>query len=363
MRVLASYSAFGAFANRPALDLAERLCALAPMDDARVFLGSGGGDAIDVIKLARRHFAAVGQPDYVHLIGRTQGYHGTHGLGTSIGGIPANRDDAWGRWTRTPRWSRTALEALEAETGVGPDRVAAVFVEPVMGARGVHQPRPGYVEGGGAVRARRRAPRPRRGDRRLRPAGNLVRRRPLRRAAGLDLLREGRDERLPAARRGPRVGPGRAVLGRGGTMFRHEADVQRPPDLLRRGAWPAWRSSSARACWAAGASSRTRSRPSCAPWASTSWPARSARAWVRLGPWRSRPRRCASGRTLCEVLRPRPRPRALLIRPLGDAVAISPPPIATREQIAQAAAAMSEAHRSGGPSGLRAGRRGRRRPA
>ena len=27
------------------------------------------------------------------------------------------------------------------------------------------------------------------------------------------------------------------------------------------------------------------------------WPARSARAWARSGPWRSRPRRCASGRT------------------------------------------------------------------
>src|SRR3954466_4454917 len=47
LRELASYSAFGAFANRPALDLAERLAALAPQDGTRVFFGSGGGDAID----------------------------------------------------------------------------------------------------------------------------------------------------------------------------------------------------------------------------------------------------------------------------------------------------------------------------
>jgi adenosylmethionine-8-amino-7-oxononanoate aminotransferase len=94
---LATYQCFGAFANQPALDLAERLAGLAPVDDARVFLGSGGGDAIDTAaKLARRYFAATGQPERVHLISRTQGYHGTHGVGTSIGGTSA-------RWTRTRR--------------------------------------------------------------------------------------------------------------------------------------------------------------------------------------------------------------------------------------------------------------------
>jgi putrescine---pyruvate transaminase len=149
MRELASYSVFGAFANRPALALAERLCALAPLDDPRVFLGSGGGDAIDTAaKLARRFFNATGQPERVHLISRSQGYHGTHGIGTSIGGIQANRQ---GMGPLDPDASivpHDSLEALEAEVErVGADRVAAVFVEPVIGAGGVHQPRPGYVEG------------------------------------------------------------------------------------------------------------------------------------------------------------------------------------------------------------------------
>src|SRR6187200_2868019 len=94
MRELATYQTFGVFANRPALTLAERLAALAPLDDPRVFLVSGGGDAIDTAaKLARRYFAAVGQPARTHLISRTQSYHGAHGLGTSIGGIAANRQD------------------------------------------------------------------------------------------------------------------------------------------------------------------------------------------------------------------------------------------------------------------------------
>ena len=47
MLELASYSAFGHFANRPALELADRLARVAPVDDPRVFLASGGGDAID----------------------------------------------------------------------------------------------------------------------------------------------------------------------------------------------------------------------------------------------------------------------------------------------------------------------------
>jgi len=149
MRTLASYSAFGAFANAPALRLAERLGELAPVDDARIFFGSGGGDAIDTAgKLARRHFAAVDQPERVHLISRAQGYHGTHGLGTSIGGIPANRADMGPLDPNASLVPHDSLEALEAEVQhVGPERVAAIFIEPVMGAGGVHPPRPGYVEG------------------------------------------------------------------------------------------------------------------------------------------------------------------------------------------------------------------------
>jgi adenosylmethionine-8-amino-7-oxononanoate aminotransferase len=149
MRRLASYSTFGGFANAPAKALAERLASLAPIPDARIFLGSGGGDAIDTAaKLARRYFAAVDQPDRVHLIGRTQGYHGTHGLGTSIGGIPANQQGMGPLDPDTSHVQHDSLEALAAEfERVGPERVAAVFVEPVIGAGGVHQPRPGYIEG------------------------------------------------------------------------------------------------------------------------------------------------------------------------------------------------------------------------
>src|SRR6266545_664006 len=153
MRELASYQVFGIFANRPSLDLAERLAALAPLDDPRIFFGSGGGDAIDTAaKLARRYFAAIGQPERTHLISRTQGYHGTHGLGTSIGGIPANRE---GIGPIDPDVSVVAYDSVDALAveidGLGAGRVAAVFVEPVIGAGGVLLPPPGYIEGVAAL--------------------------------------------------------------------------------------------------------------------------------------------------------------------------------------------------------------------
>ena len=86
-----AYSAFGDFATAPTLELAETLADRAPMP-SRVFLTSGGGDSIDVAaKLARRYWFELGQPERTLLVSRTQGYHGTHGYGTAIGGIAANR--------------------------------------------------------------------------------------------------------------------------------------------------------------------------------------------------------------------------------------------------------------------------------
>jgi putrescine aminotransferase len=148
MRKLEAYSTFGDFGNRPANELAERLASHAPMDGARVFLASGGGDAIDsAAKIARRHFIQQGQPDRVHLISRTGGYHGTHGFGTSIGGIEANTSQ-WGPLVPgTSAVAYDSLPALEAEIErIGPDRVAAFFCEPVIGAGGVHLPPDGYIE-------------------------------------------------------------------------------------------------------------------------------------------------------------------------------------------------------------------------
>jgi len=156
LRALDTYSIFGDFANGPAMDLADRLAALAPTPGARVFLGSGGGDAIDTAaKLARSHFQLAGETQRVHIITREHGYHGTHGFGTSVGGIAPNVT-GWGPLvpdvSRVPYDSADALGA-EIER-VGPERVAAFFCEPVIGAGGVRLPPEGYIEAVADVCAR-----------------------------------------------------------------------------------------------------------------------------------------------------------------------------------------------------------------
>jgi len=148
LRTLDAYSTFGDFANPQALRLADRLAELAPQPGSKVFFGSGGGDAIDTAaKIARAHHLHRGQPERTHLISREHGYHGTHGVGTGIAGIPAN---AAHFGTLVPDSSVVPYDdadALEAEIlRWGPDRVAAFFCEPVIGAGGVLPPPEGYIE-------------------------------------------------------------------------------------------------------------------------------------------------------------------------------------------------------------------------
>jgi putrescine aminotransferase len=142
-----AYSGFSDFASPPALELAEMLTERAPMP-ARVFLVSGGGDAIDTAaKLARRYWYEQGAPERTVLISRTSGYHGTHGFGTAIGGIPANRE-GFGPLFESPQVAHDSVDAMrEAIVRIGAERVAAVFVEPVIGAGGVYPPTAGYIEG------------------------------------------------------------------------------------------------------------------------------------------------------------------------------------------------------------------------
>ncbi len=146
---LEAWSIFGDTATLPSLELADRLAELAPVDGARVFFGSGGGDGIEAAaKLARRHFNAVGRPERIHIISRSKAYHGSQAFGTSIGGIEPNRAGVGPLIPSTSTIAWDSVDALRSEiAAVGADRVAAFFMEPVIGAGGVYPPPDGYVEG------------------------------------------------------------------------------------------------------------------------------------------------------------------------------------------------------------------------
>jgi putrescine---pyruvate transaminase len=145
---LEAWSCFGDTATAPTLRLAERLAELAPVEGGRVFFGSGGGDGIEAAaKLARRYFAALDQPERIHIISRANAYHGSQAFGTSIGGIEPNRAGMGPLVPSTSTVAWDSVDALRDEIAkVGAERVAAFFMEPVIGAGGVYSPPDGYVQ-------------------------------------------------------------------------------------------------------------------------------------------------------------------------------------------------------------------------
>ena len=153
MSKLEAYSTFGDWTNEPARELAGRLSEHAPMPEARVFFTTGGGESIDTAaKLARQYWSVQGQPGKVHMITRSAAYHGTNAFGTSLGGIEPNRVGFGPLVLDTSNVVYDSVQALEQEIlRVGPDRVAAFFAEPVIGAGGVYPPPDGYLEGVAAL--------------------------------------------------------------------------------------------------------------------------------------------------------------------------------------------------------------------
>jgi putrescine---pyruvate transaminase len=145
LRTLAAYHIFGDYANDSALELAARLAALAPVEDAAVFFGSGGGEAVDTAaKIVRRYWALVGQPQRTVIVSRRFAYHGTNAYGTSLSGIPAVRDGYGtlvGDVAEVAHDDPAELERVLDELG---DRAAAFIGEPMIGAGGVIPPPTDY---------------------------------------------------------------------------------------------------------------------------------------------------------------------------------------------------------------------------
>jgi adenosylmethionine-8-amino-7-oxononanoate aminotransferase len=145
LRELAAHHVFGDHANAPALELADRLSRIAPVADAAVFFGTGGGEAVDAAaKIARCYWALRGRPERTVIVSRTYAYHGTNAYGTSLSGIPAVRD---GYGTLVGDIAEVAWDdagALGRLLDELDGRVAAFIGEPMIGAGGALPPPDGY---------------------------------------------------------------------------------------------------------------------------------------------------------------------------------------------------------------------------
>ena len=162
-----AYFPIWSYATPPAIELADRLAALAPGDLNKVFFSSGGGESVETAwKLVKQYFKLTGKPHKTKVISRAVAYHGTTQGALSITGVPnfkhafeplvpgshrvpntdfyrapdhlAEDEKAFGLWA-----ANRVEEAILAE---GPDSIAAVFVEPVQNAGGSIPPPPGYFE-------------------------------------------------------------------------------------------------------------------------------------------------------------------------------------------------------------------------
>ena len=147
LRRLPAYSSFGAYTTEPTLALAERLAALAPIDDAVVFLGSGGSDAVDTAaKLARRYWDVQGQPGEAdHRVARARLPRDAR-----LGHLPRRHPREQGRLRRRDhrrgrqRRGRTTPRASARCSSRAAHEIAAFIGEPVIGAGGVYPPEPSY---------------------------------------------------------------------------------------------------------------------------------------------------------------------------------------------------------------------------
>ncbi len=150
----------GAFA------LASRLGDLAPGDLNHVFFTNSGSESVDTaLKIALAYHRARGDAGRYRLIGRERSYHGVSFGSISVGGIgrqrstfgpllngvdhlPHTHDLARNAFSRgEPAFGVEKADALEALLTLhDPSTVAAVIVEPVAGSTGVLVPPVGYLK-------------------------------------------------------------------------------------------------------------------------------------------------------------------------------------------------------------------------
>lgn len=145
--------------------LAAALAERAPGDLNHIYFTLGGSDAVDsTIRFVRYYWHAKGQPGRDQFISVANGYHGSTTMGAGLTALPGFHDGFgvpydWQHKIsshylyRNPVGSdpQAVIDASTAELrakieGIGPDRVAAFYVEPIQGSGGVLVPPPGWIK-------------------------------------------------------------------------------------------------------------------------------------------------------------------------------------------------------------------------
>jgi beta-alanine--pyruvate transaminase len=153
------------FGHAQAFELATRIAALAPEGLDHVFFCNSGSEAADTaLKIALGYHHARSEGGRTRLIGRERGYHGVGFGGTAVGGIVNNRkvfgnllagvDHLPTTYNREqqaftkgePEWGAHLADELERMVGIhGATTIAAVIVEPMAGSTGVLPAPKGYL--------------------------------------------------------------------------------------------------------------------------------------------------------------------------------------------------------------------------
>ncbi|KEP71310.1 aspartate aminotransferase family protein [Thioclava sp. BHET1] len=150
---------------RLAAELADR----SPGDLNHVYFALGGSDSVDsTIRFVRYYWHAKGQPERDQFISVESGYHGSSTLGAGLTALSAFHEGfglpyPWQHKIsshyvyRNPiQGDQAIIDASVAELrakieAIGPERVAAFYLEPIQGSGGVLVPPKGWVKAMRAV--------------------------------------------------------------------------------------------------------------------------------------------------------------------------------------------------------------------
>ena len=163
-----SYShLFGGRTHPVVMELADKLAAMLPVPDARIFFSNSGSEANDShIKMLRYYSNAIGKPQKKKIIALDRGYHGVTVASASLTGLPVMHShfdlpvEALGILRADcPHYFRGKVGDESEDEFVsrllkslgklifeeGAETIAAFIAEPLMGAGGVIVPPEGYL--------------------------------------------------------------------------------------------------------------------------------------------------------------------------------------------------------------------------